>query len=101
MADIFCGEFPINVGISEKHTDQVQIYPNPNNGTFTLVSNAEAGPIQLRLIDVTGRTIHYSEPELEAGSELMIDVQGLASAGVYKLLINNGRHSGSINVVIQ
>ncbi|MBW6483353.1 MAG: T9SS type A sorting domain-containing protein [Vicingaceae bacterium] len=50
------------VGISElSNEDRVQLYPNPNNGTFTLSHNLSNSTYVLEVIDIMGKVVHQEK----------------------------------------
>ncbi len=63
---------------------EVDIYPNPNKGIFTLnISTAEAGNLTFQIIDITGRTLHsgsFVKREIKHTENLHLDH---LSAGIY------------------
>jgi len=65
-------------------TSAMSLYPNPNNGSFTLaILSADQATSQLIVTDLNGRTIHRQTSVVEAGmTELPITLNNV-SAGVY------------------
>jgi len=66
----------------------ISLYPNPNNGTFTLSYSQLSIPnSQFEIIDVLGRTVYTHYIYIE-GKET-IDVSGLSNGVYFYQLINN------------
>ena len=68
------------LGTNEVKLDKIKLYPNPNNGTFT-VDTKEKSPYQI--FDINGRLIHQGE--LKIGQN---NVQTNLPKGVYILKTN-------------
>ena len=51
-------------------TSNISIYPNPNNGTFTINNLNPKEEYQLEVKDVLGRTIYWIQLSSENGSEV-------------------------------
>ena len=83
------------VGVLEINTGAVglNIYPNPNQGAFTVtVSSAEHTSGQMSVLDQLGRSIHTQEIDVTGTKQIPIEL-GNISAGVYVLMVNtaNGK----------
>ena len=72
---------PGNVGINEinNKNDGVAIYPNPNNGTFTINLNKEYKNIQMEITDVIGQVIYSSALKETAQTTMQLSVK----SGIY------------------
>lgn len=75
----------ISMGISDpaNSTAGFNIYPNPNNGDFT-IETANAKDYTLRVLDLTGRTVHSM---LLSGSSNTLNLSGKIPSGTYLLSI--------------
>ncbi|MDB5227412.1 MAG: C-terminal target protein [Bacteroidota bacterium] len=81
--------------------ENLSIYPNPNNGLFTVkFEDHHAGNIQLQLIDLTGKIILLESKQHRDISEFTIDASTL-SKGMYWLKIFDGINTVSKAVVVQ
>jgi hypothetical protein len=68
-------------------TNNFEVYPNPNNGTFNIMLPAnEQSTIQLTIIDPTGKVIKQKMMPLQQGNNLL-DLNLSLSKGIYMLLI--------------
>ena len=69
----------------------VSVYPNPNNGSFTLSINANVADLTIKITDMQGRVVYASvENNVNAGfvKQISLDTQ---SSGMYLMhIITNG-----------
>ncbi len=88
------GENELNVGVS--------VFPNPNNGTFTLVLSSENNEnVNLSIRSIIGEEV-YSAEELNVSGELteVIDLSKFAE-GVYFLILENNNKVLTEKIVVQ
>lgn len=76
-----------STGISEKPISQsLHIYPNPNNGSFTVQMPASVKPIgTAKLLDITGREVAITALS-QSGNELQLQLEN-AVPGMYLLYL--------------
>lgn len=78
----------------ESLLDTFILYPNPNKGNFTLMSNAKVeGPMPLEIVSETGQII-YRDVAYPVNNQLKkeIKIQGTVHSGVYTLRVGmNGK----------
>jgi hypothetical protein len=88
-------------GISSTVAEGFRVYPNPNNGSFTVSIDAtQAGVAQLEMVDLTGRVVFAQTQDINLGSnELPVTVSGY-SAGVYMLNYRQGEVKRVVKVVL-
>ncbi len=76
------------------------IYPNPNNGKFTINFDAdETNPVEVHVFDLRGREVYSKMFANEALFNQTIDLDAIQSA-VYLLKIKNGSRSITKKIVI-
>ncbi|MES2627707.1 MAG: T9SS type A sorting domain-containing protein [Bacteroidota bacterium] len=76
------------------------IYPNPNNGVFT-IENTVADKITIEVLDMTGKVVYDNALEVVKGNKTIVNLSG-ASKGVYTIRINgNSNGSESHRIVVQ
>ncbi len=89
------------VGIDENLADQLfSIYPNPNNGGFTLVNNGFGADLDLQLLDAAGRTVHRQALRLGRGATTQIDPVAEIAPGIYRVQVTSGDVIGSLPMVV-
>ena len=79
------------VGVAEQTLDgNVNVFPNPNNGTFTLAIGAAAGDMTVEVVDLSGRQVYVSvEQNVQAGFTKQLSLDN-AAAGIYLLRVTSG-----------
>lgn len=91
----------ITIGINAQgsNTASVSIYPNPNNGQFTITMNGVPTTGRVLVLDALGKQVH--QQRLNTGTSTMqMDVGDLAS-GVYYVRIETEREVVSLPVVVR
>ncbi len=90
--------FNPTASITEKSAFEFNLYPNPNNGVFTIELDASTvGKTQLTVTDISGRTVHSSE---RIGNHIIVDLSN-ASTGTYLLQLTNNGVQTTKRVAIQ
>ena len=90
------------VPVVEQQEREVSIYPNPNNGIFTVsFDNSDARQVDIRIINVIGNEIYH---EVIPGSEVhiakTIDLNRFAK-GLYYVKIETENYSSVRRVVVK
>lgn len=85
----------VNLGCRSSQTSELQnagfeVYPNPNNGAFTLSFNAEkASAYNLKVFDILGNAVYNDQIQAVIG-ENTVDIDlGKTAQGMYQLSIQN------------
>lgn len=78
------------------------VYPNPSNGRFQLAFRDIAGDLDIRIIDVTGKTLQHKTVRSGSGlTTVPFDITSLAH-GVYLIQVTkNGTISSSRRMLLQ
>lgn len=84
------------VAVNEISEMRFNIYPNPNDGNFT-IEFAQAGNYDVRISDITGRIV-YSVNDLQPGNKT---IQINAASGIYDLQIISDNYTSSRKVIIR
>jgi hypothetical protein len=81
---------------------QISIYPNPNNGAFTLESGVENGESLVELYNALGQNIYTRTLNLTGGSKNLININDQPS-GIYfyRVSKSNGILLGQGKILIQ
>jgi len=84
--------FDATVGIASLSTFEFNIYPNPNDGTFSVkLEIPNKSNTQLELMDISGRVIHRQQLGVLIGENIInLDLGSLISSGAYFIRINAG-----------
>ena len=69
---------------------EILIYPNPNNGQFTLVNGTNSSDLLVKIYDSTGKMVFTSQLNLPQRSMKELQLQSLAQ-GTYTLEVIAGR----------
>jgi hypothetical protein len=75
-------------GINELEQADFAIYPNPNNGEFSIVNEGVNGRYLIELIDVTGKVVYSEQLRLNANEKTVINSTGV-NTGVYLVKMTN------------
>lgn len=78
------------------------LYPNPNNGTFTLSGNVDTDEtLQLRITNALGQVVHTDTLQPANGQvHKVFNIQGI-SAGIYSLTIKGDKESAVFQISVR
>lgn len=94
--DTICQTITINTAnIGENALNQVAVYPNPFNNSFTLNLGASFDQVSVVITDVNGRVIET----LSANQSAVLTVDLAADAGVYFVKIASGNDAIVIKII--
>jgi hypothetical protein len=85
--------FCVTTGIEEGQKPEIFIYPNPNQGTFTVFGAADS---QIMITDLLGKEVYNNA---KAGAAELINIEGCAK-GSYIVRISNSNFVSSQRIVI-
>lgn len=89
--DVLCGW----AGVQERQPTSFTMYPNPTTGQVALVLPATVkGTVDLRVLDVSGRTVHQERFTAGGHAPAQIDLQQLQS-GNYTVLLTTEDNTGA------
>ena len=94
-SDTSACETILSTGIAANHTADVVVYPNPNNGAFTLTTTAVAERVVIT--DLAGRVIASFAPQQ---TQLALSLEGQAN-GVYFVVVTNTDHTNTTVKVVK
>jgi hypothetical protein len=86
------------VGTAEKENSGIMLYPNPNDGRFTLVAGKNTGGlIEITITDLTGRTVKTEQ--LQDDGRHTFNLSG-APAGCYFVKVKTERETKTIRMIL-
>ena len=93
-------EVELNSTSSASDVVIANVFPNPTNGKLNVILEAsDAQNAQLRICDITGRTVLQHNAACTSGSNtIILDMESLPN-GYYLLVIDNGNASSTMRVV--
>jgi hypothetical protein len=75
-------------GIAGEQGGNLVLYPNPaTSGAQVRVAGLAGGAVDIRIVDVTGRTVHANRSAMPEGGSIGIDLRGLQS-GQYSVVLS-------------
>ncbi len=91
-----------SVGVSEAEKAEFSIFPNPNNGQFTIRNAGEAGNYNIHVMDMAGRMIHSQKAVLNSSSIATVNLDNV-EAGIYMIQFINTKDNSAVTqrVVVQ
>ncbi len=90
------------VGVAEQtFENNVSVFPNPNNGTFTIAVNANVGDLVIEITDVQGRVVYSSiENNVQNGFVKQVNLEN-ESAGLYLMRITSNGEQRTEKITVQ
>lgn len=88
------------LGLNETALTAAEMYPNPNNGTFSIVMNQDAENVLIEVTDVQGRVVYSSNnQDVTAGTILFVNMENNAQ-GIYmvRVIADNNQQTGRVSV---
>lgn len=81
--------------------DGVNVYPNPNNGEFTIAVNATIGDVKIEILDMQGRVVYVSqESNVTAGFTNVVSLDGMSN-GIYMVRLTSANAQRMIKVSVE
>lgn len=94
----FCDE---TLSVVEHNSNDLSIYPNPNNGEFNIEFNPKSGEaITIEVYDIRGRIIYNKVYSSASRFEEVIQLNN-AQSGVYMLTISDGAEKVTKKIVVE
>ena len=89
-----------SVGLSDADKANFSVYPNPNNGQFTIGNVEVSGNYTIEVMDIAGRVIHTQVSTLNANTEARINLKEVAP-GVYMVkMINTNDNTQAVQRIV-
>jgi subtilisin-like proprotein convertase family protein len=94
-----CSQELLSVSTYDRERD-FNIYPNPNNGEFTILMNkVQNSQIGIEIYDLNGRKVYNQEFQATSSFKKAINLNNLQS-GVYLVKIKDGANTGIKKLVV-
>ncbi|MBL4650633.1 MAG: T9SS type A sorting domain-containing protein [Aureispira sp.] len=77
-----------------------ELFPNPNNGIFSIKSNSQAGIVNINILDVLGKVVYTERSFLEQNSTKVLALEALA-AGTYFVQVQQENKQQTFKVIIE
>lgn len=89
------------VGVPENQGIQIMTLPNPTQGSFKLAITGMEDLVNVRIINIAGKTVYQKENIRVSGScNMMIDLSG-NSSGIYYICVDGDNSSYFRKIVLQ
>ena len=96
-----CSTTETPLSVDEFGVNDFAIYPNPNNGTFTIKLNSSSNKdIKVNVVDVRGRQIFNNSYASNSEFNQVINLDNLQS-GMYLVTVNDGDRKATKKIVIE
>ncbi len=83
--------------LNELNISQIQLYPNPTRGQFSITLDENSTQIDLQILDLSGRVVF----ETSSPKKPVIKLNFEAPKGIYFVRIDNGRNQSMIKLIKQ
>ena len=88
------------LAVSEETLSNFVLYPNPNNGTFTINFDADnTNPVEVKVFDLRGREVYSKSYANQSLFNETVDLNTIQSA-IYLINVKNGNKSITKKIVI-
>ncbi len=87
------------VGLYEPAALDFNVFPNPAVGYVDISIGALVGPVAVELYDALGQLVKYRKPSSATGTELRMDLNGVAP-GAYSMVVRTDSGAGTRPLVV-
>ena len=90
------------VGINEAADDAAQllVFPNPNEGNFTVLVDPRSSLVRIDVMDAVGRTVITQQQAANTG-RINVQAEGLLVPGLYIVRSDDGQHTTEERLIVQ
>lgn len=88
-------------GIQESLGAEWNLFPNPGDGNFTLLTAGIDGKVGIELLDAMGRMVYQEQRISKGGSPLNVTGAAFLSPGVYLVLVKSVQGAWTQRLVVQ
>ena len=86
--------------ILEIGLEDFSLYPNPNNGDFTLINDGISDVIDLSITDIQGKVVYSKLLTFNQGEQKTLSLENI-ERGIYLVHLNSDNGSKIINMIVQ
>jgi len=77
-----------------------ELFPNPNNGNFSIKSNNQAGMVDISILDILGKIVHTERSFMEQNSTKSLALEAL-TVGTYFVQIQQDNKQQIFKVIVE
>lgn len=100
--DSACIQFQYTDGIMELNSGDWSIYPNPNEGSFTLAIDVnKSGPVEMRIINTLGEEIDKRNFDIRLGANEFYISNKNMSSGIYSIRLKTLNGTNEKRIVVK
>ena len=77
----------------------IELWPNPNNGVFSIDFQSYNGDLNITIVDITGRTVHAES--IQAPARIELSLKDALAPGLYHVVIQGANVREVMRVVVQ
>jgi len=96
-----CSEQALNTPELSTNLEQVSVYPNPNNGSFTVeLQSNTLNTVSIDIYDIRGRKIHKQAYTNNGNFKQVIELGNIES-GLYLMTVSDGQRKTTKRIIVK
>jgi len=96
-----CSEQPLSTPELSTNLEQVSVYPNPNNGSFTVeLQSITLNTVSIDIYDIRGRKIHKQAYTNNGNFKQVIELGNIES-GLYLMTVSDGQRKTTKRIIVK
>ena len=96
-----CSEQALNTPELSTNLEQVSVYPNPNNGSFTVeLQSITLNTVSIDIYDIRGRKIHKQAYTNNGNFKQVIELGNIES-GLYLMTVSDGQRKTTKRIIVK
>lgn len=100
--DSACTQFTLTDGIMELDGSEWNVYPNPNDGSFTLsIDMNKTGPAEMQIVNTLGEIVDQRVFDLNSGTHQFFISNKSISAGIYSVQLKTQNATGVKRMIVK
>lgn len=89
------------VGVEEEVAiKNASIFPNPNDGDFTVQVDPGTPQVTVTVLDMAGRVLHTRLLRPDTNGSMQLALRGTLATGLYVVRMDDGRHRREVRLVV-